>query len=468
MKKILWKVVIVTVLILLMFVCITSCADITNSVSSDKKIFEEISNLEILKKCFKDDFVFDSEYICKNVEIIKRQINKENKEDLVFCKVTMENEYFNVVLDVNLIYHFYDKGGWILDSNTWEIRETTPLRAPEYELVIQKIEQEGYVDIYFPPHNKTYYFDSSEFFLKRVANGGDDYITLDTFDPTPIDSEIELNNKNTYLATAEITVGLKYFEAVTHCNLYFDNNWIIGDAALVLDDITNLNIDIASMIGRYAYDHPRPGGTGATLLIFAVDIYNGTIECEYDYSIYRWIDFWSGMDGQYQEDFHDGNTQTILFDPFDLTISQEALIGKKGNACLIYDPFADNWKDYIVGEHYSGVGGSWDYLIKVSDNPLSEDDDRGFVAQNSIDILAEDFTIAVGQTVELRINSSVSILNANYNDCIDTYWNNDKASGDNYYLEVTGVEEGTCYLKVHDYNNVDLYDIVTINVVSSG
>ena len=107
-------------------------------------------------------------------------------------------------------------------------------------------------------------------------------------------------------------------------------------------------------------------------------------------------------------------------------------------------------------------------VIVIATTSGNKDDDRGFVAKNSIDIVAEDFTIAVGQTAELRIDSSVSRLNANYNDCIDTYWSNDKTSGDNYYLEVTGVEEGTCYLKVHDYNNADLYDTVTIYVVSSG
>lgn len=107
-------------------------------------------------------------------------------------------------------------------------------------------------------------------------------------------------------------------------------------------------------------------------------------------------------------------------------------------------------------------------VIVIATTSGDKDDDSGFVAKNSIDIVAEDFTIAVGQTAELRINSSVSRLNANYNSCIDTYWNNDKTSGDNYYLEVTGVEEGTCYLKVHDYNNADQYDTVTIYVVSSG
>ncbi len=107
-------------------------------------------------------------------------------------------------------------------------------------------------------------------------------------------------------------------------------------------------------------------------------------------------------------------------------------------------------------------------VIFIATTSGDKDDDGGFVgSKNKIDILADDITIAIGQTAELRISSSVSKLNANYNDCIDTYWNNDKTSGDTYYLEVTGMEVGTCYLKVQDYNNSDLYDTVVINVVAS-
>lgn len=107
-------------------------------------------------------------------------------------------------------------------------------------------------------------------------------------------------------------------------------------------------------------------------------------------------------------------------------------------------------------------------VIFIATTSGGKDDDGGFVgSKNEIDILADNITIAIGQTAELRISSSVSKLNANYNDCIDTYWNNDKTSGDTYYLEVTGMEVGTCYLKVQDYNNSDLYDTVVINVVAS-
>ena len=107
-------------------------------------------------------------------------------------------------------------------------------------------------------------------------------------------------------------------------------------------------------------------------------------------------------------------------------------------------------------------------VIFIASTSGGKDDDGGFVgSKNEIDILANDITIAIGQTAELRISSSVSRLNAKYNDCIDIYWNNNKTSGDTYYLEVTGMEVGTCYLNVHDYNNSELSDTIVINVVAS-
>lgn len=43
----------------------------------------------------------------------------------------------------------------------------------------------------------------------------------------------------------------------------------------------------------------------------------------------------------------------------------------------------------------------------------------------------------------------------------------DNADNGKYYLEVTGVEAGTCHLEVYDRDDAGLYDIVTIYVISS-
>lgn len=88
------------------------------------------------------------------------------------------------------------------------------------------------------------------------------------------------------------------------------------------------------------------------------------------------------------------------------------------------------------------------------------------IPKDKVDILTDDFTIAVGWTREVRIKSTSSKLSAASNDCIDVYWDNDRANGDYYYLNVTGLEEGTCYLIIKDTNNSKVYDSITINVVA--
>ena len=89
------------------------------------------------------------------------------------------------------------------------------------------------------------------------------------------------------------------------------------------------------------------------------------------------------------------------------------------------------------------------------------------VDRDTIEILNDDLTLAVGETVEIRIRSSAHRLTANSNDCIETSWNNGKASGDKYYVDVTGLEEGVCNLKIYKTDNSEIYDTVRIDVIAS-
>lgn len=53
-------------------------------------------------------------------EVIKRQSNPEQKEDIVYCAVTAENHFYRAQRQYKLLYNFYDEGGWILDEATPE------------------------------------------------------------------------------------------------------------------------------------------------------------------------------------------------------------------------------------------------------------------------------------------------------------------------------------------------------------
>ncbi len=65
--------------------------------------------------------LFEKEKIeITDCEIIKRQTNKEDKEDIVYCKLFSKTSYCDHEFQYKLTYNFYDEGGWILDDVTPE------------------------------------------------------------------------------------------------------------------------------------------------------------------------------------------------------------------------------------------------------------------------------------------------------------------------------------------------------------
>ena len=51
-------------------------------------------------------------------EVIKRQSNPEDKEDIVYCSVTGGEQFRQFTRQYQLLYIFYDEGGWILEEAT--------------------------------------------------------------------------------------------------------------------------------------------------------------------------------------------------------------------------------------------------------------------------------------------------------------------------------------------------------------
>ena len=181
-----------------------SCkTDISRQIANKEKILADISNIDSLKMCYSDDLVYESEYICKDVEIVKRQTNKENKEDFVFCNLVMENDYFRTCVQAELTYNYYDQGGWILDEYIFNIQEVMPIRAPEYELVVELLKEDfGY--IYFTPNGEYYNYS-----LENVET----YLEKDV-EPAKIKvNEYDGSKSSEYEAQVNFVTGFPYFEA---------------------------------------------------------------------------------------------------------------------------------------------------------------------------------------------------------------------------------------------------------------
>lgn len=61
-------------------------------------------------------------------EVIKRQSNPEDKEDIVYCSVTGGEQFRQFTRQYQFLYIFYDEGGWILE-------EVTPYREEDWQEV---------------------------------------------------------------------------------------------------------------------------------------------------------------------------------------------------------------------------------------------------------------------------------------------------------------------------------------------
>lgn len=131
MKKWLTLVVMTAILCLL-----TACG--LQPVSEKQKKTDLIQSAEV-QNCYASKFAPQSEYVLKEYSLIKEQINKEDKEDIVFCNAVVENEYFRVSFQAQQLYNHYEKGGWIMDEITITEREVVPLKGPDNQLVVDYI-----------------------------------------------------------------------------------------------------------------------------------------------------------------------------------------------------------------------------------------------------------------------------------------------------------------------------------------
>lgn len=89
------------------------------------------------------------------------------------------------------------------------------------------------------------------------------------------------------------------------------------------------------------------------------------------------------------------------------------------------------------------------------------------VDRDTVDIVSDNITVAVGETVQIRVSSTNSRLSATYTNNIDVEWNNGRQSGKNYYLNVIGISEGTAELTIYKRENEAISDTIRINVVAA-
>lgn len=127
------------VLIIALF--ITGCD--SRSEANTSKVLSDLRQLDYSSYAFVSPFVNQSDYSYTSENLIKRQTNPEDKEDIVFYDVQMNNEYFQMNLSVKLVYNYYDDGGWILDEHFIERTKVVPTDYPEVDLIVEYLGHEG-------------------------------------------------------------------------------------------------------------------------------------------------------------------------------------------------------------------------------------------------------------------------------------------------------------------------------------
>lgn len=85
---------------------------------AEKQIVEDVNAFGI-------DVLEEDGVVITDCEIIKRQTNEEEKEDIAYCRLTSKEGYCRAEYEFKLTYNYYDEGGWVLDvvepenEDTW-------------------------------------------------------------------------------------------------------------------------------------------------------------------------------------------------------------------------------------------------------------------------------------------------------------------------------------------------------------
>lgn len=118
------------VIIFLILVCLL-LAGCGMQVKEEKQISEDILQQSILPG--------GGGAQINNLEILRRQTNKDDKQDLVFVRVDGEFRDLEFTCQYELTYEFYDEGGWLLQEILPYCTEEWEIQCPEQERLEQDL-----------------------------------------------------------------------------------------------------------------------------------------------------------------------------------------------------------------------------------------------------------------------------------------------------------------------------------------
>lgn len=127
------KFVVLPALLALCMLLLCSCG--RDGVKSEKEIMADIDEKGIMNEMVVSDVPIEN---ISSMEVLKRQTNKESKNDLVYVTVQADTETAHFVRSMKLIYNYYDDKGWLLDEYEFYPEgeySTTPKKEPDSTVV---------------------------------------------------------------------------------------------------------------------------------------------------------------------------------------------------------------------------------------------------------------------------------------------------------------------------------------------
>lgn len=137
MKKVLLLVLLSMTIIIIFVGC-------SSNELTETQIQDDVIAQQTIQNCYESDFIKMSEYKIIDFDITKRQTNKRDKEDIIYCDCTIENDYFQISLSLYLNYNYYDEGGWELDITNIISKEVAAISSPDSQLILDEIKKNNY------------------------------------------------------------------------------------------------------------------------------------------------------------------------------------------------------------------------------------------------------------------------------------------------------------------------------------
>lgn len=118
------------------------------------------------------------EYVLNEITVDKRQTNVEEKNDIIYCRVAISNEWYDVNLYVKLTYNLYNGDNWVLDEDEYISEECTsrPLQCVSMSELPEKLS----FDVLNPLRE---YGGEHTIIRKNIQYIGDDNLLFCVVDP---------------------------------------------------------------------------------------------------------------------------------------------------------------------------------------------------------------------------------------------------------------------------------------------